>query len=285
MHSATDNDVVSGQPLTRQYASASTFLASVTPLVLTFNESANIGRTLSRLSWAGDILVVDSFSTDDTLEIVRRYPQARVIQRRFDTFASQCNFGLAHINTEWALSIDADYVLTEALVDELLRMTPGDDVSGYASAFAYCISGRRLRASLYPPRTVLYRRARARYLDDGHGHRVRIDGEVRKLAGLIEHDDRKSLSRWVSDQLRYAEQESEKIRSSPQLQWPDRVRRQIVLAPFVVFFYLLFARGLVLDGWPGWVYVCQRTMAELLLSVRLAEARIGRQTRVEISEE
>src|SRR5262249_10145376 len=60
-------------------------------------------------------------------------------------------------------------------------------------------------------------------------------------------------------------------RLSPQ----DRVRKWIVVAPVLVFFYTLFAKRLILDGWPGWYYVFQRTLAELLLSLRLIEARIG----------
>jgi hypothetical protein len=49
----------------------------------------------------------------------------------------------------------------------------------------------------------------------------------------------------------------------------DRLRRGIFFAPPIMFLYLLFVRGLILDGWPGWFYVCQRTIAEFLLSIRL----------------
>src|SRR5262245_17862521 len=69
------------------------FLDEVTVLLLTYNEAANIGRTLTNLRWARRILVVDSFSTDKTLVILNALPNVRVIQRRFDSFAQQCNFG------------------------------------------------------------------------------------------------------------------------------------------------------------------------------------------------
>src|SRR6266566_8588368 len=55
----------------------------------------------------------------------------------------------------------------------------------------------------------------------------------------------------------------------------DRLRRWVVPAPFLVFFYTLFVKGLILDGWPGWYYVLQRTLAETVLSLRLMEARLG----------
>ena len=94
---------------------------NITPLILTFNEAPNIGRTLEQLRWARDIVVVDSFSDDATLEIVSTFPQARVFQREFDSFAGQCNFGLSEteIQTEWVLSLDADYLLTPEMIEEL----------------------------------------------------------------------------------------------------------------------------------------------------------------------
>ena len=82
-------------------------------MVITFNEEANIGRTLDSLRWAPHVLVIDSYSTDKTLEIVSTHSNARLVQRAFQDFADQCNFGLGHVETPWVLSIDADYVLPE----------------------------------------------------------------------------------------------------------------------------------------------------------------------------
>jgi hypothetical protein len=131
---------------------------------------------------------------------------------------------------------------------------------------------------LYPPRTVLYRRDKAEYRDEGHGHRVRIDGTVRMLQGVIYHDDRKPFARWLSEQKTYMVKESRHLLTTPvgELSMPDRLRRWIVVAPPLVFAYTLIAKGLVLDGWRGWFYVGQRTLAELLLSFRLAAAKIQR---------
>src|SRR5262245_31225647 len=94
-------------------------IEDITPMIIAYNEEANIERTLDRLTWAHRILVIDSGSTDRTLEIIRSYPRAEVIYRRFDDFASQCNFGIAQVNTSWVLSLDADYELSDALVTEL----------------------------------------------------------------------------------------------------------------------------------------------------------------------
>lgn len=249
----------------------------ITPLILTFNESLNLRRTLERVAWAKDIVIIDSGSTDTTLEIAREFPQARVIYRPFDSFARQCNFGLEQITTEWVLSLDADYALTDEIRKEITTLEPPEQVSGFKARFTYCIYGRPLRASLYPPRTVLYRRAKAYYRDEGHGHRVNIDGEVRNLDGRILHDDHKPLSRWLGEQVKYALKEADFLMSAPptDLKIADRIRQKMVLAPFLVFGHTLFVRGLIFDGWPGWFYVFQRTLAEVMLSLCLLERKLS----------
>jgi glycosyltransferase involved in cell wall biosynthesis len=249
---------------------------AITPLIITYNEAANLRRSLEKLAWADEILVVDSFSTDDTLEIARSFPQVRVVQRRFDHFAGQCNFGLEHCRSNWVLSLDADYVLSDDLVRELRNWTAQPGVIAYFSRFVYCVYGRPLRGSLYPPRPILFRRDSCRYYQDGHAHALKIEGGgTGWLENIVFHDDRKSLARWVAAQDRYAALEIEKLAKAPagQLTIPDRIRRSIFLAPPLVFFYTLLGKRLIFDGWAGWLYVFQRTLVELLISLRLLQDR------------
>ena len=98
-------------------------LNQITPLILTYNEAPNLGRTLDRLAWARDIVIVDSLSTDDTRAIAARYPSARVFDRAFTSHAEQWNFGLEQtgIKTDWVLALDADFVLTEDVIRESVR--------------------------------------------------------------------------------------------------------------------------------------------------------------------
>lgn len=250
-------------------------LDRITPLVLTYNEAPNIARTLEQLRWARDIVVVDSFSHDDTLALVANFPQVRVFQRKFDSFAGQCNFGLLEtgISSEWVLSLDADYVLTPQLIEELSSLNPDSNVDAFRADFAYCVNGRHLRSGVYPPVTVLFRRSRAKYFDDGHAHRVKIQGLIRDLRSNILHDDRKSLKRWFESQQKYTALEAEKILSSATaaLSASDKVRRLRVIAPIAMLFYCLIIRGGILDGWPGFYYAFQRMLAELMLSLYLIE--------------
>lgn len=248
-------------------------LEEVTPLILTFNESPNIDRTLEHLTWAKTIIVIDSYSTDTTLEILQSYPQIQIFQREFDTFANQCNYGLEQIKTDWVLSLDADYIFTDELITEIKALPKDSLVDGYFAPFKYCVFGKPLRATLLPPRQVLYRREKATYLDDGHAHRLQINGESAMLSAYIHHDDRKPLSRWLWAQDRYMIIETKKLleTADSELTVGDRIRRKQILAPFVILFYCLIINKGILDGWAGWYYAFQRMLAEILLSIHLIE--------------
>jgi glycosyltransferase involved in cell wall biosynthesis len=248
-------------------------LAEITPLILTYNEAANIGRSLQALTWANRVVVVDSGSTDSTVEMASAFANVDVVQRTFDAHAAQWNFGLTGtgIDTDWVLALDADYSVDEAFVDELRRLMPEPQVAGYQAAFIYCIDGVALRGSLYPPVTVLFRRAAGAYVQDGHTQRLALSGAVGRLSVKLRHDDRKSLQHWLPSQARYMALEGEKLRRTPwdKLDTIDRLRRLRVVAPPAVFLYCLFGKGLIFDGRAGLLYAMQRATAEMVLSLTL----------------
>jgi glycosyltransferase involved in cell wall biosynthesis len=254
-------------------------LAEITPVVLTFNEAANIGRTLERLTWARDVVVVDSNSTDDTLAIAGRFPNTRVVQRAFDTHARQWTFAVNEtgVGTPWILRLDADYVMPDDLRAEIDGLSPSADLAAYQIAFTYCMDGKALRASLYPSLPVLFRRDRVRIVQDGHTEKFQPDGRVEPLHHHLLHDDRKSFKRWLASQKRYQAQEAAKLMSKPwrELGWPDRIRRTRVLGAPAVAVHCLFVKGLLFDGVAGLRYTAQRVMADLILSLQLLRRDFG----------
>ena len=269
-------------------------MISLTALILTHNEEENIRRALDALVWAPKVIVVDSFSNDRTLEIARSFPNVQVVQRVFDTHANQWNAGLDRIGTEWALTLDAYYVLTAELQEEIKKLEPASDLALYWGEFDYCILGRPLRASIYPPRVILFRTKRARYVDEGHTQQLRVKGKLAKLKGKIWHDDRKPLNRWFQSQNRYSEIEAnyllgasafaqgygattesgEQGAGRAELNRADKMRKWMIVVPLAMPIYLLVVRGLIFDGWNGWYYAFQRTAAEIMLSLRLLEAKL-----------
>jgi len=252
-------------------------MISLTALVLTYNEQENVRRNLEALVWVPKVIIVDSFSNDQTLEIARSFPNVQVVQRVFDTYANQRNAGLDRIDTEWVLTLDADYVLTAELQEEIKKLEPTSDLTVYWAEFDYCVFGRPLRASIYPPRVALFRTKRARYVDEGHSEQLRVKGKLAKLKGKIWHDDRKPLRRWFQAQDRYSEIEATYLlgAKNEELNRADRIRKKwLVVAPMGMPIYLLLVRGLIFEGWNGWYYAFQRTVAEMMLSLRLLEQKL-----------
>jgi len=256
-------------------------LADITPLILTYNEAPNLRRCLEKLRWAGRVVVLDSGSTDGTAAIAAEFANVELLTRPFDDHTSQWNHGLDQVVTPWVLALDADYVLEPGFVDKIAGLPDDMTCDAYFASFRYLVFGRALRACLYPPRAVLFRRERCAYIQDGHTQLLRIPGGSKHLQARIDHDDRKPLARWLVSQDNYARLEAVKLLALPrsELHLQDRIRRVVVAAPWLVFFYTLIWRGTLLDGWHGWFYAFQRLLAELMLSLRLIEARLNRSNR------
>jgi glycosyltransferase involved in cell wall biosynthesis len=250
-------------------------LAAITPLVLTYNEEVNLPRCLARLAWAREVVVVDSHSTDGTKAVAGRQGNVRFLERAFDSHTAQWNYGLDQVRTEWVLSLDADYVLEPGFEKELAALEVAGAEAAYAVSFRYCINGKPLRGTLYPPRLALFRRTCCRYVQDGHTQLLHAEGPTSALQTRILHDDRKPLSHWVWSQDRYAKLEADKLARIPAYAFGlnDRIRKTIVLGPPAAFLYTLLLKGVILDGWAGWHYAFQRALAETLLSLRLIEAK------------
>src|SRR5258708_1499625 len=245
---------------------------ATTPVLLTFNELPNIGRTLGHLDWADEIVVVDSGSNDGTLDVLRQNPKVRVYERKFDTHAGQWRYAITetNISTPWILRLDADYQISPELIREMSLLDPTVRISAYRISFAYAIYGRVLRGSLYPPNTILFRKDHIRIVDGGHTEKWEVDGQVQDLSGLIVHDDRKPISHCLASQPRYGPRQLPDILSGMG-GLKSRLRRMPALMPLAVFFYCLFIKRLILDGRAGLFYSLQRLTVEAILALILLE--------------
>ncbi len=249
-------------------------LDQITPVILTYNEAPNIERTLNALRWAKRIIVMDSFSDDDTELICSKFPNVLFVKRKFDVLATQWESAIAQdISTEWVLALDADYVVSDELITELRELKPPPNTAGYQTTFVYKIDGIALSGSLYPPVTTLYRLKGARYRQDGHAQRVEIEGAISNLNGKIFHDDRKPIGRWRQSQKKYAQQEAQKLADQKfgELKLIDKIRF-LGLGPILVIPYTLILKGVIVNGLPGFKYAWQRVQAECyLLQARLTQ--------------
>jgi glycosyltransferase involved in cell wall biosynthesis len=248
-------------------------LSQITPLILTYNEAPNIAHTMARLTWAKDVVVVDSKSTDETLEELARWPNVRVFTRIFDTLANQWRYAVSDtdVKTTWILRLDADYQLTDKLIEELRALDPEDETNGYLITFDYAVFSRKLRASLYPRRPILLRLGHFNVYDRGHKDLWIVDGIVKGLRGRVIHDDWKCAGGWLSAQSRYMSRELAEISNGSGARLRDRLRLIPPLMPILIFLYCLFGKGLIFDGRAGLFYALQRSIAEAVLSLLVLE--------------
>jgi len=147
-----------------------------------------------------------------------------------------------------------------------------EEVAAYRASFVYCIYGRRLRGTLYPPRTILYRVRGARYVNEGHGHRVQVVGEVRRLHALFftTTESRVALAGRATKIRTGRSRSSVKVPFRKPFYNRSTAKNGMASAlPRVL--YVLLVKGCLLDGWAGWFYALQRVLAETTLALELID--------------
>ena len=106
--------------------------SKISALIITFNEINHIVEALDSISFADEIIVIDSFSSDGTLELLQKRKDVLVKTKKFKNFADQRNFALAQANYDWVLFIDADERITKPLKEEILKIVnTNSEVSGF----------------------------------------------------------------------------------------------------------------------------------------------------------
>jgi glycosyltransferase involved in cell wall biosynthesis len=161
---------------------------SVTACVVTFNEEKNIGRCLDSVAWCDEIVVVDSFSTDRTVEIARQYTD-KVVQREWPGFRAQKEFAREQGSCEWSLLLDADEEISPELKAEIFQALENSDAVGYSMPRMVFYLGKWIRhGDWYPDRKLRLYKKDCGHIDgiDPHDF-VQVDGAVEKLGHPIFH--------------------------------------------------------------------------------------------------
>jgi len=180
--------------------------------IVTLNEEENLPRTLASVAWAEQIIVVDSGSTDRTVEIARNFG-ATVIEREWPGFAAQKNFAIAQCTSEWILSLDADEELSAELQEEIRSAVASDPiVDAYYLKRRNLFLGRWMRHSgFYPDAKLrLFRRNAAnpehtpRFTDRAVHEVIVFDGATATLAGDLIHHAYPTLSDYIHHMDRYS---------------------------------------------------------------------------------
>ena len=245
----------------------------ITPLILTRNEEANIGRTLAALDWAKRVVVLDSGSTDETPRIARTFHNVDWRCRAFDTHAKQWGYGIhnTNIDTDFILALDADMIVPTEFIDEFeTSFLVSDGWVGGTVGFRFLVNGRSLIASVYPRQLRVFRRDSVILSQVGHSQRFDINGPVYRFGTRILHDDRKPLDRWIDAQVRYSLLEQDRIVSGQQRRWRDRLRYAGVM-PYLAGLWAYVRAGGPFVGKAALQYALGRIAYEALLGIRLLD--------------
>jgi glycosyltransferase involved in cell wall biosynthesis len=274
-------------------------------VILTFNSEASIAATLaSAARVSDDIHVVDSGSTDRTLDLVRA-AGAHLVHHPFENYGSQRNWAIQTLPLAygWQLHLDADERLSGGLVDAILALRQqafAGDTVGYFLPRLTMFLGRELRhGGLYPNWHMrLFKTGHGRCEMRKYDQHFLCDGKTAQIHQPMLDDQRMSLAEWTARHNRWADAEADEIEeasAAADLVQPDfsgnPVQRKralrggyykapLFLRAFLFFLYRYIIRLGFLDGKEGLIYyVLQTLWFRFLVDAKLYERRLARQER------
>ena len=222
----------------------------VTATVITFNEAANIAAALASLSWADEIIVVDSESTDRTAAIARQFT-AKVIVRPWPGYVAQKNFAAEQASHDWIFSLDADERVTPELAAEIKAVIgKGPGAAGFRVPRVTFHLGRWMRSTDWYPdyQLRLYDRRRARWAGRYVHESVKADGPVEYLRSELQHFAYRDHAHHLETMDRYTTLAAK--------QMFEEGRRagffHLLVHPPAAFFRNYVLRGGFRDGKAGW---------------------------------
>ena len=242
--------------------------------IICHNEEQNIKRCLDSLKWVQDIIVVDSMSTDGTVEIAKGYTD-RIFQREWPGYAAQKNFALSKAETDWVLSLDGDEAVSKALCDEISsEIAMPDALDGYRIPRRSFYLGRWINHSgYYPDRQLrLFRRGKGRWVGGRVHERMEIDGHVGDLKRDLYHYPYQGV---ISGQLKTINDFSTLLARDMY----DRGKRFHLMLlfsrPFFKFLEVYGVKRGFMDGLAGFIIAYSDAYAMFVRYVKLREIEKG----------
>ncbi len=278
----------------------------VSVIVPVKNEAENLRRCLPALSWADEVFVVDSQSTDETEEVAAEHG-ASVVQFHFNgSYPKKKNWALENLpfRNEWVLIVDADEVVVPELAEEIARRIESGEAEGYYLNSQYYFLGRRIRHCGYSEcwNLRLFRHSLGRYerMPDATGGRcgdneahehVELSGRALRLEHMLEHHAYPTVAVWVEKHNRYAIWEAaqyDRIRAEPIPAGIGRGKRfkrhlkriawRLPMRPAIRFIYSYVLRLGFLDGRPGLIFCVLLAFYDFLATANRYEQSLGNAT-------
>jgi glycosyltransferase involved in cell wall biosynthesis len=223
----------------------------ITALAITFNEAPHMAGFLERMDFADEIIIVDSFSTDNTVAIAERFPKVKLIQRPFDDFSSQKNFAIEQASNDWITFFDPDEEVTPELAEEIRNAVSSSEADAYAVRRQLYFMGKKIRFSGFQTDWVirLFKKDSARYNGNLVHETLEIDGHTGRFKTRMPHHTYRDLDDYTGKLHRYAELQARTL-------YEKKVRPNIwhfLFRPFYRFWHQYLIRLGILDGKEGFI--------------------------------
>ena len=229
-------------------------MTGLSAVLITLNEAHNLPRVLKSLSWADEILIVDSFSSDDTVSVAESFG-CRIIQRKFNGYGEQKRFAVNAAKHPWVFVIDADEEeVSPGLADEIQSLFKAGPptLSGYLIPRNFIFMGKLIRFGGEHGKSFirLFNREKGNFnLNEVHED-VEIGSGLGQLKGHLMHYSYRNLHDYFSKFNEYTTRGArEMFRKGKKVGW-----LYIAVRFPASFFQLYFMKGLVFDGYPGFIW-------------------------------
>lgn len=291
--SALGSQVNLGTTDSREQRSATLNRLPLTAVILTHNESRNIAPCVRALQRVDDLVIVDSGSTDDTVEraCIER-PDVRIFHRPFTDFGDQRNWAIEQTSPRypWLLFVDADEYCDPELLDEIECFigAPGEYVGGYVAGRNFFLGQWLKHSTMFPSYQLrLLKIGAVTYIKDGHGQREVTEGALRYLKNGWRHEGfSKGVQQWIDRHNKYSTEEANARATRPPqpiklggLIGHPRERRRALKAigarlpglPVWRFLYSYIAKGGFLDGRAGLMFCMLLAAHSIHIQAKVAE--------------
>ncbi|HLX24249.1 MAG TPA: glycosyltransferase family 2 protein [Usitatibacter sp.] len=248
----------------------------LTVAIITRNAGAQLGPCLASAGFAGEILVLDSGSTDDTVELAKRHG-ARVENREWLGFGRQKQLAVSLAANDWVLCLDADERVSEALAASIREAMAARRYHAYRMARRNRFLGRWLaHGEGYPDWSLrLFHRAHASWSNDEVHEAVLTTAEVGRLSGDLLHESADDVATYIAKQNRYTTLHAEAL-------FGQGVRAgywRLLASPLARFVKFYFLRLGLLDGGPGFAHIAIGCNNAFLKYLKLIELEKSQETK------
>lgn len=223
----------------------------ITALAITLNEAHNIEAYLERLWFADEIVIVDSFSTDETVALASKHEKVTVHQRVFDNFSAQKNFAISKAKNNWVTFFDLDEEVTPELANEILETFKNQTAIAYFVKRDFYFMGKRIKYSGLQNDYVVrfFNKNQCRYNANLVHETLETDGKTEKLKNSLPHHTYKSFDDYTSKMHKYSKLQASMLYKKGKK--PNYYH--FLFRPFYRFWNQFIFRLGILDGKEGFV--------------------------------